>query len=120
MRAIRRTLSSTLTLALLVTLGCRDEAAAPTGPTADPAAEAAAALAVLSFRQVSAGQRHTCGVTTTDQAYCWGYNGFSMHGGQLGDGTTTRRLKPVPVTGGLRFNQVSAGVTHTCGVSTEK
>jgi alpha-tubulin suppressor-like RCC1 family protein len=119
MRVIRRTLSGALTLALLGTLGCGDEAATPTGPAADPAGEATAALAVLSFRQVSAGHEHTCGVTTTDQAYCWGYNGFFIHGGQLGDGTTTQRLKPVPVAGGLRFNQVSAGVTHTCGVTTD-
>jgi hypothetical protein len=26
----------------------------------------------LSFRQISAGQYHTCGVTTANRAYCWG------------------------------------------------
>ena len=34
--------------------------------------------------------------------------------GQLGDGTTTRRLTPVAVAGGLFFSQVSAG-SQTCG-----
>ncbi|MBA3317410.1 MAG: hypothetical protein H0T50_04885 [Gemmatimonadales bacterium] len=35
--------------------------------------------------------------------------------GQLGDGTTTRRLTPVAVAGSLFFSQVSAGSEHTCG-----
>jgi alpha-tubulin suppressor-like RCC1 family protein len=49
----------------------------------------------LEFRQVRAGNSHTCGVTT-NQALCWSFNGF----GQLGDGTTTDRLVPTPVAGG--------------------
>jgi alpha-tubulin suppressor-like RCC1 family protein len=119
MRTARPTLSSFPVLLLIGgALACREDAA-PTGPTAEPAAPTAAAVAPLSFRQVSAGSRHTCGVTTTDQAYCWGYNGFSTHGGQLGDGTTTQRLRPVAVLGGLRFSQISAGVDHTCGVTTD-
>lgn len=121
MRRNGRILSSLAALLLLGgALGCREDAVT-TGPTAEPsaAAVAMAAAAPLSFRQVSAGTAHTCGVTTTDQAYCWGYNGFSTHGGQLGDGTTTRRLKPVAVVGGLRFSQISAGVDHTCGVTTD-
>jgi alpha-tubulin suppressor-like RCC1 family protein len=119
MRTARRTLTSLPALLLLGgALACREDAA-PAGPTAEPAAPTAAAVAPLSFRQVSAGTRHTCGVTTTDQAYCWGYNGFSTRGGQLGDGTTTQRLKPVAVLGGLRFSQISAGVDHTCGVTTD-
>jgi alpha-tubulin suppressor-like RCC1 family protein len=66
-----------------------------------------------SFRQVSAGGYHTCGVTTDYHAYCWGSN-FT---GQLGDGTTTTRLTPVPVVGDLRFRQVDAGFLFTCGVT---
>ena len=50
---------------------------------------------VLTFAHVSAGGAHTCGVTTEGVAYCWGWNGF----GQLGDGTTTTRTKPVAVAG---------------------
>jgi alpha-tubulin suppressor-like RCC1 family protein len=45
------------------------------------------------FAQTSAGQAHTCGVTATGDAYCWGFNG----NGQLGDGTTTNRLTPARV-----------------------
>ncbi|HUF66464.1 MAG TPA: hypothetical protein VMM17_10875 [Gemmatimonadaceae bacterium] len=68
----------------------------------------------LTFQSVSAGFRHTCGVTTAGAAYCWGNNNF----GQLGDGTATRSNVPVAVSGGLTFQSVSAGTTHTCGVTT--
>ena len=48
----------------------------------------------LSFRQISAGTYHTCGVTTANRAYCWGL------GGHVGDGTNMSRLRPAPVAGG--------------------
>lgn len=37
--------------------------------------------------------RHTCAISTHGVLYCWGGNSS----GQLGDGTTTNRLVPVPV-----------------------
>lgn len=71
-----------------------------------------------AFRQITAGGNHTCGVTTEDVAYCWGLNSQ----GQLGDGTTTNRNRPVEVTGGHAFVQISAGPAstdnHTCAVTT--
>ncbi len=67
----------------------------------------------LIFSQVSAGSFHTCGLTTTNEAYCWGSNVF----GALGDGTRNLELAPVPVSGGLHFTQVSAGGVHTCGIA---
>jgi alpha-tubulin suppressor-like RCC1 family protein len=51
----------------------------------------------LRFLEVYAGGAHSCGITTTNRAYCWGSNSF----GQLGDGTTTQRLTPVPVAGAM-------------------
>jgi alpha-tubulin suppressor-like RCC1 family protein len=79
----------------------------------------------LAFGSVSAGQSHTCGVTTDHLAYCWGENFF----GQLGTGDDsgpdtclylgdTCSGRPVRVVGGLAFSEVSAGVSHTCGVAT--
>jgi alpha-tubulin suppressor-like RCC1 family protein len=72
-------------------------------------------LGGLTFAQVSAGEYHSCGVTTAGAAYCWG-RGYS---GELGDGTTTyARSSPVAVQGGLTFAQVSAGAHYSCGVTT--
>ena len=68
------------------------------------------------FQSVSAGFLYTCGVRTNGTASCWGYNAFA----QLGDGTTTDRVTPVGVLGGLRLATVSAARQgyHTCGVTT--
>jgi alpha-tubulin suppressor-like RCC1 family protein len=68
------------------------------------------------FRQVSGGESHTCGVTTSARAFCWGYGRY----GQIGDGKTVSRFRPTPVAGGHSFSHVSGGERHTCGVNTEK
>jgi alpha-tubulin suppressor-like RCC1 family protein len=68
----------------------------------------------VQFRQISAGESFTCAVAIDDRAYCWGGNTSS---GQLGDGTRTDRLTPVPVSGGHVFSTVSAGFEHACGVT---
>ena len=71
--------------------------------------------AALTFASVSPGGNHTCGVTTTGAAYCWGYDFF----GQLGNGPATGdQIKPVAVSGGLKFAMVNASDSHTCGVTT--
>jgi alpha-tubulin suppressor-like RCC1 family protein len=66
------------------------------------------------FQQVVAGGVHSCGVLTDGSAYCWGNNDY----GQLGDGSTTRRVFPVPIAGTMRFAMLTAGAAHTCGLST--
>lgn len=99
-------------------VSCRDDnIEGPTDPstTADAGpALAGAATAALSFYQVSAGFYHTCGVTTDNRAYCWGYNGD----GELGNGTPDVRVRPTAVAGGLQFRAISAGdYHHTCGLT---
>jgi alpha-tubulin suppressor-like RCC1 family protein len=78
----------------------------------------------LSFRQVSAGLDHACGVTTENRAYCWGYAQW----GQLGNGeqdgpdecnTHPCSSRPLAVAGGLSFRYVSAGWQHTCAITTD-
>lgn len=76
----------------------------------------------LAFLTVSVGSSHSCGVTMSGAAYCWGWNDL----GQLGIGTPLGigdhdelpHPTPVSVAGGLTFATVSAGASHTCGLNT--
>jgi alpha-tubulin suppressor-like RCC1 family protein len=66
------------------------------------------------FRRVSPGGLHTCGVTTTNRAFCWGVGTQ----GQIGDGKTFQRRTPRLVAGGLTWRQVVAsGDSHSCGIA---
>jgi len=67
----------------------------------------------LTFASLSAGEAHTCGLTTTGALYCWGWN----FDGQLGDanGPTPSAL-PSLVAGGHAFVAVSAGGSHSCAI----
>lgn len=72
----------------------------------------------LTFRAISAGGNHTCGVTTTDDVYCWGLN----DAGQLGDGTFQNRPQPTRIAGSVtKFASVVAGAglqsTVSCGMA---
>jgi len=109
---------------LALALGCSEDSETPTSP-ASPIAGAAAATA-LTFRQITNGALHSCGVTTDNVAYCWGWGTF----GQLGndslavadDGTYDRDIyvrRPSPVAGGLRFREVVASWEYSCGVTTD-
>lgn len=71
--------------------------------------------AQLVFARISAGYFHSCGVTTTHVAYCWGDGTL----GRLGNAGTSESLSPVAVTsGGVSFAAIGAGRDHTCAVST--
>jgi alpha-tubulin suppressor-like RCC1 family protein len=72
-----------------------------------------AVLGGLTLRTISAGGSHTCGVTTSDVAYCWGL------GGLLGDGDSRpiAHASPVLVAGGLSYVTLSAGSDHTCALT---
>jgi alpha-tubulin suppressor-like RCC1 family protein len=68
----------------------------------------------LTFSSISAkGFSHSCGVTTTGKAYCWGENSL----GQLGDSTTINSAVPVAVSGGLIFSSISGGRSYNCGLT---
>jgi alpha-tubulin suppressor-like RCC1 family protein len=64
---------------------------------------------------LSAGESHSCALTTDGGIQCWGYNGF----GQLGDGTTTNAFSPIGVVGlsSSSILSISAGGGHTCTVT---
>jgi len=59
------------------------------------------------------GGYHRCGLTFFGVTYCWGRNS----NGQLGDSSTTNRVAPAPVSGGLSFSVIATGDDFTCGLT---
>jgi alpha-tubulin suppressor-like RCC1 family protein len=64
---------------------------------------------------LSAGDFHTCALTSAGAVKCWGRN----DDGQLGDGTTTDELAPERLKGGAVWSSVSTGGGRTCGIRTD-
>ena len=61
----------------------------------------------LIFTSISVFDRHTCGLSPSGQAYCWGFN----ESGQLGNGlqgTDASASVPVQVLGDIAFRSISA------------
>ncbi len=86
--------------------------------TTSPSLVPVAVSGGLAFTDINAGPDDgvgVCGIISGGAAYCWGGN----TAGGLGDGTTTERLVPTAVTGGILFTQViPSRFRHTCGIST--
>jgi alpha-tubulin suppressor-like RCC1 family protein len=73
------------------------------------------ALTAVTQTRLSAGNEHACSVGSDGGVSCWGLNA----NGQLGDGTTTDRLTPVPVSGlSSGVAAVAAGSRHSCALTT--
>ena len=64
-----------------------------------------------SFYDVST--LHSCALTVDGTGFCWGSN----TAGQLGDGTTRSRWRPVMLAGlETAMDQLTAGGLHSCGI----
>jgi len=77
--------------------------------------EPVAAAEGLSFTTLSAGGGHTCGLTASGEAWCWGAN----DNGQLGVGNTFSSVAALPVAGTQRFTAIFAGPASTCGLEAD-
>jgi alpha-tubulin suppressor-like RCC1 family protein len=71
-----------------------------------------------AFTQITASGFHTCALTVTSAAYCWGENSF----GELGDNSTASTGRPVAVDSagalaGKTITQIAAaGQFYTCAL----
>ena len=65
--------------------------------------------------QISTGTDYTCGLLNDGSIDCWGSNDY----GQIGDGTTTRRLSPTSTNSlgtGRTAISISVGGSHACAL----
>jgi large repetitive protein len=72
-----------------------------------------------NFASMALG-RGGCGIRAADSALsCWGPNDLENVSsvGQIGDGSTARRLAPVFVDRPLAYTKISVGTQHTCGLT---
>ena len=68
----------------------------------------------IGVSAVAAGEGHTCALTTVGAVLCWGANA----NGQVGDGSTTERATPVPVSALVTAAKaITAGQWHTCALT---
>lgn len=67
------------------------------------------------WRAVSAGGLHTCALTSSGRAHCWGEH----YGGKLGNGINDFNYSPSPspVLSDIHFAKLSAGAGHTCALT---
>ena len=63
------------------------------------------------FVQIAGGYFHTCGVTTSGAAHCWGSPEFGMNGSATYETPT--------VIDSLQFTQIATGKYHTCAVAVD-
>ncbi len=89
--------------------GANDRGQLGTGNRA-PRLRPTAVLGLTDVVDIKAGVGdHTCALRSDDTVWCWGAN----NRGQLGDGSTTDRLRPVQVPG-LTATVLAVGGDHTC------
>lgn len=99
-------------------LGASTPSAVPADP--DVSAVPVKVSGTKTFKDITAGALHTCGIGTDDGLWCWGSNEYLALGVANAPDTCeggTCSLTPVRAAGTETFKSVSAGSVHTCAVN---
>jgi alpha-tubulin suppressor-like RCC1 family protein/uncharacterized Fe-S cluster-containing radical SAM superfamily protein len=67
------------------------------------------------IEHIAVGRTHVCATVDDGEVVCWGANGA----GQLGDGTTDARSRPVPVMSLVGATAVACGDSFSCAVRSD-
>lgn len=70
-------------------------------------------LAGKGFVAISSGEHHSCALTASGAAWCWGLDAY----GALGDGSVTDTNRLAQVSGGHVFVDISVGSSHTTAIT---
>lgn len=84
-------------------------------PIATQTPQRANAAAMTGFTKVASGTDFTCARKTDATVWCWGLNSS----GQLGDGTTTNRNRPVQVSGLTGVTDVDNQSDFACALKSD-
>jgi alpha-tubulin suppressor-like RCC1 family protein len=75
----------------------------------------ATVMNVTGATKIAAGGNHSCAVTGSGEAYCWGWNAT----GTLGDGTNINSTLAVQVLGLDDATTIDVGDQHSCALRTD-
>jgi len=68
-----------------------------------------------TYKDVFAGYRHACGITTFDELKCWGDNSYAQ---ASGNGSVSPYVTtPTLVDPGVSYSKAALGSYHTCGIT---
>jgi alpha-tubulin suppressor-like RCC1 family protein len=85
-----------------------------TGNTTNRCSPVLVSGGITNWCQVSTGDSHSLGLTSTGCMYAWGCNA----GGRLGDNSITNRCAPIAVAGNIsNWCQISAGYLHSMAIT---
>lgn len=72
--------------------------------------------AVVSFDAIDTGPGHSCALSSTQDIFCWGFNGS----GQLGWPTSfiTNTFKATLIPNGTKYQSIATGAMHSCAIQT--
>ena len=84
-------------------------------PVAMQSPQRASAAPMTGFTQVTVGHYFTCALKSDQTVWCWGLNSS----GQLGDGTTTNRNRPVQVSGLTGVTDVDNQSDFACALKSD-
>lgn len=71
-----------------------------------------------TYSEVSAGQAHTCAISTDQELLCWGARSAGQSGRPPGSGGLS--ATPDPVGAGTEWVHVAAGAFHTCAIDMDR
>jgi alpha-tubulin suppressor-like RCC1 family protein len=74
------------------------------------------------FRSISAGQFHTCGITVSGRAYCWGsdVNGALGDGGGALNALSPSQIDTTVISGEKSFIKIQSGRYFSCGITADR
>ncbi|HEX2721313.1 MAG TPA: hypothetical protein VHM24_00235 [Gemmatimonadaceae bacterium] len=72
-----------------------------------------------TLQAIASGTVHTCALSATGAAMCWGGNWFGAlgDGGSTAQNTGSEQAVPTPARTSLLFSQIDPGGSHTCALT---